>query len=132
MRRFLIALPVFLAALAGGCATNDTGASAANPTENCIRVRAVRSYDALDDRHVWVEENSKRQFLLTLWAQCPDMRYARAIAFTELVSVCPNSPGSINFSDGNRGYRCEIRLIERVASRAEAEAVVDDRMRLGD
>ena len=132
------ALPVLLvlalSLAASGCAsTGDAGAgAAASRTEDCIRVRAVRSFDALDDLHVFVEESGKRQFLVTLWQRCPELRSARAIAFTGNTTVCPESRASIRFSDGLDGYQCEVRNVERVGSKGEAEAVRDDRLRHGD
>ncbi len=132
----VLLLPIFASTLLGACASSGASTSgdpaAADRGEDCIRVRAVRNFDALDDMHVWVEESGKRQFLLTMWSRCPDMRYARTIAFTGMMNVCPNNPGRINFSDGNQGYVCEIRYIERVGSKGEAEAILDDRRRLGE
>lgn len=120
--------------LLSGCASSDTTgntASGAPGREECLRARAVRTYDAMDDQHIWVEESASRQFLLTLYSRCPDISTAQAIAFTNMMSICPNNPGSVTFRNETGGLRCDIRTVERVGSRGEAEAIVDDRRRLG-
>lgn len=109
----------------------DSGSSAHFDIDECVRTRAVRAYDALDDQHIWVEENANRQFLLTLYSRCPDISLAQAIAFTNLMTICPSNPGSVSFRESSRGLRCDIRSVERIGSRGEAESIVDDRRRLG-
>ena len=111
------------------------GGAAASRTEDCHSWSApFAPSTALDDLHVFVEESGKRQFLVTLWQRCPEMRFGRAqLRSRAITTVCPESRASIRFSDGLDGYQCEIRNIERGRqARGEAEAVRDDRLRHGD
>ena len=121
--------------LIAACASQDPGAESGASTtpniEECVRIRSVRAYDAIDDQHVWVTENANRQFLLTLYSRCPDISLAQALAFTNMSTICPNNPGSVTFRGPVGGLRCDIRTVDRVGSRGEAEAIIEDRRRHG-
>ena len=128
----------FVALLVGvtGCASTDEGTDdiyAIDPSAECVRIRQVRNWSAIDDKHVWLEASGRRQFLVTLWARCPGLRFAQVIALKNAGSrICPDDFGSILFDDGGAAMRCQIDNVELVGSRGEAEAIVEDRKALGD
>jgi len=114
----------------GGCASSETATDpyASDPSANCVRIRSVRNWSAIDDDHLWLEVSGKRQYLLTLWSHCPGIRYARTIALSNAGGrICPNDFGSVTFADSGTLTRCQIEDVELVGSRGEAEAIVQDR-----
>ncbi|MEE4163141.1 MAG: DUF6491 family protein [Woeseiaceae bacterium] len=114
----------------GGCASTETTTDpyASDPSANCVRIRSVRNWNAIDDDHLWLEVSGKRQYLLTLWSRCPGIRYARTIALSNAGGrICPSDFGSVTFADAGTLTRCQIEDVELVGSLGEAEAIVQDR-----
>lgn len=114
-----------------GCASTDESAAdpyAIDPTVDCVRIRQVRNWDAIDDEHLWLEVSGRRQYLVTLWARCPGIRFAQLIALNNASGrICPNDFGSVLFDDSGQTMRCQIGNVELVGSRGEAESIVADR-----
>ena len=135
MRYSLCLSLLSLIAVGSGCTTTP-GADdpyALDPRENCVRIRTVRNWDALDDEHIWVEANGARQYLMTLWARCPGIRFTQVIALSNASGrICPNDFGSVLYDDGGQAMRCQIGNVEPVGSRSEAEAIIADRRSRGD
>ena len=133
MRRLTCLLLLSLISGAGvpGCASNGDSTAdpyAIDPTVNCVRIRQVRNWNAIDDEHLWLEVSGRRQFLVTLWARCPGIRFAQVIALNNASGrICPNDFGSVLFDDAGQAMRCQIGNIELVGSRGEAESIVEDR-----
>lgn len=125
----LLLLSLILTSL-GGCATDTSSEDpyAMDPSVNCVRIRSVRNWNSIDDEHIWLEVSGSRQYLLTLWARCPGIRFAQVIALSNASSrICPNDFGSVLFDDGGTTMRCQIGNVELVGSRGEAESIVNDR-----
>jgi hypothetical protein len=124
-----------LIALGPGCATSEEPGDpyALDPRENCVRIRTVRNWDALDDEHLWLEANGGRQYLMTLWARCPGIRFSQVIALSNAGGrICPNDFGSVLYDDGRQPMRCQVGNVEPVGSRGEAEAIIEERRAHGD
>lgn len=96
----------------------------------CVNVRDIRSFDAIDDRTIYVNANGPRKHLLfTMDGGCVGLRSAQTIAVKNtLNSVCSNSSGEVIYRDLDRSLEsCRIRNIETVASEDDAEDLVKDR-----
>lgn len=93
----------------------------------CINSRTVRNFDALDDRHIFIQEGSKKYYLITLRNRCLDLDYAQAIAFADTTTrICSKGFGEVIFRDqmDRRLEKCRIDTIERVGSKNEAKEIV--------
>ena len=131
MRSCLSLLSLIALASVTGCASTEAGSDdpyALDPSANCVRIRQVRNFDAIDDEHLWLEVSGRRQFLVTLWARCPGIRFAQVIALNNAGGrICPNDFGTVLFDDAGQAMSCQIDNVELVGSRSEAEAIVADR-----
>ena len=130
LRTRLSLLSLILIGVVPGCATTEDAGDpyAMGSRDECVRIRTVRNWDALDDEHIWVEANGARQFLMTLWARCPGIRFAQVIALSNASGrICPNDFGSVLYDDGGQTMRCQIGEVEIVGSRGEAKAIIQDR-----
>ena len=130
-RACLLLLSLMTVAAVPGCASTDESTAdpyAIDPSAECVQIRQVRNWGALDNEHVWLEASGRRQYLVTLWAPCPGIRFAQVIALKNAGSrICPNDFGSVLFDDAGRTMRCPIGNVEPVGSRGEAEAIVEER-----
>ena len=95
----------------------------------CINTRSVRTFDAIDDEHVYVREGSNEHYLLTMQNRCFNLRNSLGIAFKDTTSrICSDGFGEIVYRDrmgSGRGLEsCRIDTIERVDSKEDAEAIV--------
>ena len=133
-------MKILLALLAAiGVMTITPGALAQDDSEEenpatervCVNTRAVRSFDALTDQHVYVQEGSNRHLLFTMRNRCPNLRNALGIAIKDTTSrVCSNGFGEIVYRDrmsGRSMQTCRIDTIEVVESREDAKAIVEAR-----
>ena len=95
----------------------------------CISSNLVRSFDGLDDQHVFVEERSKDYYLLTMRQRCAGLRNAQAIGLKDATSrICNGGFGEVVFRERGIGpNRCRIDKIERVENKDEARAIVAER-----
>ena len=95
----------------------------------CIRSNVVRNFDGLSDNHVFVEESSKKYFLLTTRNRCTGLRHAQAIAFKDTTNrICSGGFGEVVFRERGIGpTTCRIEKIERVENKDEARAIIDER-----
>jgi hypothetical protein len=95
----------------------------------CVNVRSINSFDAIDDKHVYIRANVNDHYLFTMWGGCYGLRNAQSIAVKDTFSrVCSNSFGEIIYRDlGRRLESCKIQTIEPVAGREDAEGLVKDR-----
>lgn len=115
-----------------GCATSseevaDESLGAAEKV--CVSVRSINSFDAIDDKHLYIEATGNKHYLFTLHAGCTGLRSAHRIAVKDTFSrVCSNSFGEIVYRDMGRSLEsCSIRNVEAVASKDEAGGLVEDR-----
>ena len=124
-------LLISVVALAG-CATTseETTSLAEDPGERiCVGVHSINSFDALDDRHVYIKATGNKHYLFTLYGGCYDLRSAHTIAVKDTFSrVCSNSYGEIVHRGlGRRLETCRIQNVERIESKDDARGLVEDR-----
>jgi hypothetical protein len=122
MKRLQLFLVLGLAL--AGCAT------APDEVERvCVSANMINSFDAIDDKHLYIKATGNRHYLFTLYGGCPGLESAHTIAVKDTFSrVCSNSFGEIVYRDmGRRFESCKIRDIETVASKDDAEGLVKDR-----
>ena len=107
--------------------STDEAAEAAQKV--CINSNMVRSFDAFDDRHVYVRQGSNQHFLLTMNYRCLGLEWAQSIAFKDTTSrICSDGFGEIVYRDRTMGrglQTCRIDTIQRVESREAAEELVE-------
>jgi hypothetical protein len=131
MKRWQPSLIILVLTL-GGCATSseevaDESLGAAERV--CVSVRNINSFDAIDDKHLYIKATGNKHYLFTLYGGCTGLRSAHGIAVKDTFGrVCSNSFGEIIYRDmGRRLESCGIRNVEAVASKDDAEGLVEDR-----
>jgi hypothetical protein len=96
----------------------------------CFYVRDIDDFDALGDEFVFVEGRGDENYLLTMWAGCFGLEGAVGIAVSSPMSrVCSTSGAEIRYRGLGRLETCRIRVVESVASKEAAEALVEERKR---
>ena len=102
---------------------------AAESERVCVFARDIDNFDALDNRHVYVEGRRDQQYLFSLDPGCFGLRSANVIAISDTTSrVCSNSFGRLTYREAGTGLRyCRIRDIEVVADKDAARALVQAR-----
>ena len=126
----LILIPVL-----GGCAGssgNVADESLGAPEKVCVNVRNISSFDAIDDRHIYIKARDEvRHFLFTMHGGCTGLRSAQTIAVRDtMLRVCSNSFGEVVYRQMGRGLdSCRIRTIEAVSDKDDARGLVEDRKR---
>ena len=107
----------------------DEEAEAEESERVCVYTRDIDSFDALDDRHVYVEARRDQQYLFTLDGGCFGLRSANVIAISDTTSrICSNSFGRLTYREMGTGLRyCRIRDIEVVADKDAARTLVKAR-----
>lgn len=120
-------LPLLALFLAACAASPDQAIEAVERV--CVSVRSINSFDAIDDRHVYIRANVRDHYLFTMYGGCYGLRSAHTIAVKDsFTRVCSNSFGEIIYREmGRRLESCKIQTIERVASKEDAEGLVKDR-----
>ena len=95
----------------------------------CIRSNLVRNFDGLTDEYLFVEERSKKYYLLTLRPRCTGLRHARGIALKDTTSrICSGGFGEVIVRERGIGPRtCRIEKIESVENKDEARAIIAER-----
>jgi hypothetical protein len=125
--------PLILVLALSGCAASSgdvADESLGAPEKVCVNVRSITSFDAIDDRHLYIEaRGQQKHFLFTMHGRCLRLRSAYTIAVESTLSrVCSNSFGEIIYNEGGRDSEsCRIRTIEVVSSKDDAKALVEDR-----
>jgi len=125
-------IPIMLVFTLSGCATSseeiaDDSSGAAERV--CVRVKSIRSFDAIDNEHIYIKAMGNEHYLFTLYGGCFGLRGTHGIAVKDTFSsVCSNSHGEIIYRDMGRGLEsCRIRNVEAVANKDDAESLVKDR-----
>ena len=114
------------AASSGDVADESLGA----PEKVCVNAQRITSFDAIDERHLYIEaRGQQKHFLFTMRGGCTGLRSAHAIAVKDTMSrVCSNSFGEVVYRQTGRGLEsCHIRTIEAVSSKDDAKGLVEDR-----
>ncbi len=95
----------------------------------CVNRRNIHSFDAIDDQHVYIKANGNNHFLFTMQRRCFGLRGANGIGVKDTMSRgCSGGFGEIVDHDMKRRLEsCRIDTIERVASKDDAEGLVNDR-----
>jgi len=96
----------------------------------CVSVRSISSFDAIDDRHIYIKAIGNKHYLFTLSVGCHGVRSAHGIAVKDTVSrVCSNGFGEIIYRDMGRDLEsCPIRYVEAVANKDNAVGLVEERI----
>ena len=99
----------------------------------CVYTRDIDNFDALDNRHVYVEARRDQRYLFTLDGGCFGLRSANVIAISDTTSrVCSNSFGRLSYREMGSSLRyCRIRDIEAVVDKDAARALVKARKEEG-
>jgi len=94
----------------------------------CVNRRNINSFDAIDDEHVYIKATGNKHFLFTMQRKCFGLRNALGIAVKDTMSrVCSKGFGEIVYRDMGRLQSCRIDTIESVASKEDAQGLVEDR-----
>jgi hypothetical protein len=113
-------------ALAGEPTPSNEGEPKA--VEACFRVRDTRSFDAVDDRFVYVRCIRDRHYLLTMDNACFGLENSIAVAVSNRFDrVCSNDRAWITYKDFNQTRRCGILSVEAVESREAALELIKKR-----
>ena len=105
-------------------ATGDAGMPVAEPA--CFNVRTASNFNALSNRHVYVEGRRDEHYLLTMFNVCFGLRNAFGIALSNDFSrVCSNTGATIYYRDFGRMEACRVGDVEAVASREAAREIVE-------
>lgn len=127
MKNITLPAALFLSIALAGCAGSDTAADS-SASDDCFYIRNVNSWDSIDRDHVYIKEGVDNHFLVTLFASCPGLGFAKAIALSNYNGrMCPGDFGSITYQDGRTRRTCRIDNIEAVDSKADAEAIAESR-----
>ena len=123
------AMAAIIAAPAYAADESDDSAENGESERVCVYTRDIDSFDALDDRHVYVDARRDQRYLFTLDGGCFGLRSANVIAISDTTSrVCSNSFGRLTYREMGTGLRyCRIRDIEVVADKDAARALVKAR-----
>ena len=125
--------PLVLILTLAGCATSPEDVdeeSAAAAERVCVNVRNITSFDAIDDRHLYVRARGKPEhYLFTMDGTCIGLKGAHTIAVKDTFNrVCSNTFGEVIYRDFGRDLNsCRIRNVEAVASKQDAAGLVKDR-----
>ncbi len=46
----------------------------------CVSVRSINSFDAIDDKHLYIKATGNKHYLFTLYGGCTGLRSAQGIA----------------------------------------------------
>lgn len=118
---------VLLVATVSGC-TSAPDSAESSVESACFRVRDVRSFEAVDDRFVYVRCVRDRHFLLTMHIACLGLQDSIRVAIgNEFDRVCSTDRALITYRDFDRTRTCEILTVETVGSRERALELVEQR-----
>ncbi len=133
MKRWQPILIILILTLSG-CATSseEVADESVGAVERvCVSVRSINSFDAIDDRHLYIKATGNKHYLFTLYGGCTGLQSAHGIAVKNTYtfsSVCSNSHGEIIYRDmGGALESCRIRNVEAVADKDDAEGLVEER-----
>lgn len=123
---------LLVALVSGGASAQDEDTDSVEKEERvCVNVRSIRTFDAFTDRYVYVREGSDEHYLFTMRGICMNLRDAHGIAIKDASSrICSDGFGDIVYRDrlgGRRLQSCPIGKIERVESKEDAKAIVEER-----
>jgi len=127
MTRVLYINVLILSLIVSGCATTDSDKQATS-RDDCFNIRQITSWDAIDRDHVYLKEAGNSHYLVTLFASCPGLRSANAIALSnQMGRMCPKDFGRITYRDAGMRSSCRIDNIEKVEDKDAAVSMVEAR-----
>ncbi len=128
-------LGLIMAASSLACkSTQKADASTIGPTprEACFNTYRVRSFSPLHERFVYVRAYGDEHYLLTMDAIYLGLPRATGIRISGTFSrVCSETGAMITFEDFGRPVTCRIVSVEAVASKDEAQRLVEERSAAG-
>jgi hypothetical protein len=128
----MLALPVCGFAQQGEQSAEQIEIDATRPfaEEACFIVREVRDFDPMSDGFIFLEGRRDENYLLTMFPGCIGLRGARGIGISSAMSrVCSNSGAEVRYRGLGQSQTCPIVAVEAVESKADAEALVEQRSR---
>ena len=132
--RLIRCIPLLLLGFSASAAQHEdviVEPSANEPENACVRVRDIKSFDSINDAHLFVSVRRDDSYLFTMHVGCIGLSSAVGIAIADTFSrVCSNTMGRVIYRDfSRRRQECRIRSIERVANKDIARSLVDSRKR---
>jgi len=123
---------VFCLLVAGSNTVRAQEGSEAKPEKEpkakkaCFRIRNTRSFDAVDDRFVYVRCVRDRHYLLTMDNACLGLQNSIAVALANGYDrVCSNDHAFIIYQEFDQTRRCGILNVEQVEDRDAALELVE-------
>lgn len=96
----------------------------------CFRVRDTRSFEAVDDRFVYLKCVRNKHYLLTMDNACFGLQNSIGVAIASgFDRVCSNDHAMITYRDFNQTRRCGILDVEAVENRDGALEFIEERKR---
>ena len=123
-------LPLVLFGYGLTLAGEPTPSNEGEPTavDACFRVRNTRSFDAVDDRFVYLRCVRDKHYLLTMDNACFGLQNSIGIAVAGgFDRVCSNDRAMVTYRDFNRTRRCGILKVEAVENREAALELIKKR-----
>jgi len=115
---------------AGAAVAGESSDDAIDPKveKACFRVRDTRSFEAIDDRFVYVRCVRNKHYLLTMENVCMGLENSTKVAISnDFDRVCSNDRAMITYRDFNQRKRCGILTVESVKDRDAALELVKER-----
>jgi hypothetical protein len=109
-------------------ASAESPPAAVPSKKTCFNVRDVRSISAIEDRFVYVRCIRDQHYLLTMVNGCIGLENSIAVAVANGYNrVCSLDRGVIVYKDFDQTRRCDVLLVERVADRDAALALIAEK-----
>lgn len=112
------------------CASSQRAGGGREPsaTEVCFDARRVRSFSPLHEMYVYVLAEHDKHYLLTMDRYCFGLPFAIGIEIaSNFGRVCSSTRARVTYQDSGVPRTCGILKVEAVASKEEAEKLVEDR-----
>ena len=126
MKKLVSTIILLTAATITGCASSPPSTDTSGE-RTCFNIREITNWSAIDDKHLYVEGiRSDSKYLFTMFSSCHGIRFSQVIALSNQMSrVCSNDFGKVTYKDGGRLMSCNIKNIEQVANKKDAEGIVE-------
>lgn len=121
----LIVAVVASATVLAGCRSAGTE----NDRRDCLTIRAVQEYVALDDHHVFIDAGGRDEYLLTLEARCNSLGFAHGLTLSDPTGrVCADGTSFLRYTlAGAEARQCRVINVEPVADLEAAKALLESR-----
>jgi hypothetical protein len=123
--KFSAIMLIFIISVSGCASTGSATDSSADRT--CFNIREIKNWSSIDNKHLYVEGiGSDNNYLFTMFSSCYGIRSAQVIALSNQMSrICSNDFGKVTYKDGGRRMSCNIKTVQQVADKEDAEGIVE-------